>query len=52
MAVFGVVLLSYGLSLVTFQKSLDPDNIVIPIESALADTLVTVALLAALILVR
>jgi mgtE-like transporter len=52
MAVFGVVLLSYGLSIVTFQKSLNPDNIVIPIESALADTLVTVALLAALILVR
>jgi mgtE-like transporter len=51
LAVLGVVFLSYGLSIVTFQKSLDPDNFVIPIESALADTLVTVALLAALILV-
>lgn len=52
LAVFAMVLISYGLSIVTFQRSLDPDNFVIPLESALADTLVTVALLAALILVR
>lgn len=52
LAVVATVLLSYGLSIVTFQKSLDPDNFVIPLLSALADTLVTVALLAALILVR
>ena len=51
LAVFAIVLISYGLSIVTFQRSLDPDNFVIPLESALADTLVTVALLTALILV-
>ena len=51
LAVFATVLFSYGLSIVAFQKSLDPDNFVIPIESALADTLVAVALLAALIFV-
>jgi mgtE-like transporter len=52
LAVFATVLLSYGLSIVAFQKSLDPDNVVIPLQSTLADTLVTVALLIALIIVR
>jgi mgtE-like transporter len=52
LAVFATVFLSYGLSIITFQKSLDPDNFVVPILSALADTLVTVALLGALLLVR
>ena len=51
LAVFATILFTYGLSIVAFQKSLDPDNIVVPIESAFADTLMTVALLAALILV-
>lgn len=51
LAMFATILFSYGLSIVAFQKSLDPDNIVVPIESAFADTLVTVALLAALIIV-
>ncbi len=51
-AVFAIVLISYGLAIVTFQRGLDPDNFVIPIESALADTLVSVALLVALVLVR
>ncbi len=51
LAVFATILFSYGLSIIAFQKSLDPDNIVVPIESAFADTLVTVALLAALVFV-
>ncbi len=51
-AVFVMVLISYGLAILTFQRSLDPDNFVIPVESALADTLVSVALLVALILVK
>jgi len=50
-AVIGIVLLSYGLSILTFQKGLDPDNLVVPLESSFADTLMTVALLAALVLV-
>jgi mgtE-like transporter len=51
LAVAGITLLSYGLSIMTFQKGLDPDNFVIPIEISLADTLVSIALLAALVLV-
>lgn len=50
-AVAGIVLLSYGVSILTFQKGLDPDNFVIPIESSFADSLMTIALLAALVLV-
>jgi mgtE-like transporter len=50
-AVTGIVLLSYGVSILTFQKGLDPDNFVIPIESSFADGLMSIALLAALVLV-
>jgi len=50
-AVSGIVLLSYGVSILTFQKGLDPDNFVIPIESSFADSLMSIALLIALILV-
>jgi mgtE-like transporter len=50
-AVAGIVLLSFGISILTFQKGLDPDNFVIPIESSFADSLMSIALLAALILV-
>jgi mgtE-like transporter len=52
LAVFAMIVVSYGLSILTFQRSLDPDNIVVPLESALADAFVSVALLVALILVR
>ena len=50
-AVPAIVLLSYGISILTFQKGLDPDNFVIPIESSFADSLMSIALLAALVLV-
>jgi mgtE-like transporter len=50
-AVSAIILLSYGLSILTFQKGLDPDNLVIPIESSFADSILSIALLAALILV-
>ena len=50
-AVSAIVLLSYGISILTFQKGLDPDNFVIPIESSFADSLMSIALLAALVLV-
>jgi mgtE-like transporter len=50
-AVAAIVLLSYGVSILTFKKGLDPDNFVIPIESSFADSVMSVALLAALILV-
>jgi mgtE-like transporter len=47
-AVTLIVLLSYGLSILTFQKGLDPGNFVIPIENAFAASITSVALLAAL----
>jgi mgtE-like transporter len=50
-AIAGISLLSYGVSILTFQKGLDPDNFVIPIESSFADSLMTIALLIALVLV-
>jgi len=50
-AVSAIVLLSYGISILTFQRGLDPDNFVIPIESSFADSLMSIALLAALVLV-
>jgi mgtE-like transporter len=50
-AVSAIVLVSYGTSILTFKKGLDPDNFVIPIESSFADSLMSIALLAALVLV-
>lgn len=50
-AVTAVVLLSYGVSILTFKKGLDPDNFVIPIESSFADSVMSVALLVALLAV-
>ena len=50
-AVAAVVLLSYGVSILTFKRGLDPDNFVIPIESSFADSMMSVALLAALLLI-
>ncbi len=50
-AVATIVLLSYGVSILTFKKGLDPDNFVIPIESSFADSAMTVSLLIALLLV-
>jgi mgtE-like transporter len=49
-AIAGISLLSYGVSILTFQKGLDPDNFVIPIESSFADSLMTISLLIALVL--
>ena len=49
-AVAAVVLLSYGVSILTFKKGLDPDNFVIPIVSSFADGVMSVALLVALLL--
>ena len=49
-AVFAVVLISYAVAILTFKKGLDPDNFVIPIESSLADSITSIALLVALCL--
>jgi mgtE-like transporter len=50
-AVTLIVFISYAVSILTFVKGLDPDNFVIPIESSLADSITTIALLVALFLV-
>jgi len=49
-AVFAIVLISYAIAILTFKKGLDPDNFVIPIESSLADSITSIALLVALVL--
>ncbi len=45
-----IVMVSYSVAIITFQKGLDPDNFLIPIESSLADTLTTISLFVALTL--
>jgi len=47
-AAFSMAAISYAVGIITFQRGLDPDNFVIPIESSLADTMTTFALLIAL----
>jgi mgtE-like transporter len=51
LAVAGIVLLSYSISILTFKRGLDPDNFVIPIESSFADSITSIALLVALLLI-
>lgn len=50
-AVTAIILISYAVAILTFQKGLDPDNFVIPVESVLADGITSIALLAALFLI-
>ncbi len=45
-----IVIVSFGVSIITFQKGLDPGNFVIPIENAFAVSIASVALLVALAL--
>ncbi|MEM2110750.1 MAG: magnesium transporter [Candidatus Bathyarchaeia archaeon] len=49
-AVTLIVLISFAVSILTFKKGLDPDNFVIPIESSLADSITSIALLIVLML--
>lgn len=43
-----MICIAFSVAILTFQKGLDPDNFVIPIESSLADVITTVSLLAML----
>ena len=45
-----IVVISYAVAILTYQKGLDPDNFEIPLESSFADSITTISLLAALIL--
>ncbi len=47
----GIVLISFGISILTFKRGLDPDNFVIPINSSIADAITTVALFVALLII-
>ena len=49
-AVTLIVVISFAISIITFQKGLDPGNFVIPIENAFAASVTSVALLLALAL--
>jgi mgtE-like transporter len=49
-AMIAMTLISYALAILTFKKGLDPDHLVIPMESSLAATITTTALFAALFL--
>jgi len=51
MASWSIIIVAYIVALLTFQRGLDPDNFVIPIESSLADGITTISLLAALSLI-
>ncbi|MEM2464888.1 MAG: magnesium transporter [Candidatus Bathyarchaeia archaeon] len=50
-AVSLILCISFLVSILTFKRSLDPDNFVIPIESSLADSITTLSLLLALLLI-
>jgi len=50
-AYLGIVLVSYGIAILTFKRGLDPDNFVIPVDSSLADVITTAALLVVLLII-
>jgi len=49
-AVFGIVVLSYEVAILTFRKGLNPENFVIPVETSLAALITSTAFLVALLL--
>jgi mgtE-like transporter len=51
LAVAAIVVLTYSISILTFKRGLDPDNFVIPVESSLADSVTSIALFVALLLI-
>ena len=50
-AFVAIVIVSYAISILTFKRGLDPDNFVIPVGSSLADSITTIALFVALLLI-
>lgn len=49
-AVIGIVLVSYGVAILTFRRGLNPENFVIPLETSFATIIMSTALLATLLL--
>ena len=50
-AVMGIVLISYGVAILTFKRGLNPENFVIPVETSLAAIVTSISLLIALLLI-
>jgi mgtE-like transporter len=50
-AVAGIVILSYAISIMTFRRGLNPENFVIPIETSIATIITSIALLVAILLI-
>jgi len=50
-AVVTIVFVSYGISILAFKRGLDPDNFVIPLETASAALVTSAALLIAIIII-
>ncbi|UCE57231.1 MAG: magnesium transporter [Candidatus Bathyarchaeota archaeon] len=48
LSVSAMVIVAYAVAISTYRRGLDPDNFVIPIESSLADSMMTLSLLTAL----
>lgn len=46
------VLVAYAFAILTFQKGLDPDHFVVPVETSIAGAVTSIALLAALLLTK
>ncbi|MEM2945165.1 MAG: magnesium transporter [Thermoproteota archaeon] len=51
MAASGIIVVSYAVAILTYKRGFDPDNFEIPVESSLADSLTSIALLFSLIIV-
>lgn len=51
LAVSAMVVITFIIAIATYRRGLDPDNFVIPLESSLADSVTTLSLLLALIII-
>jgi mgtE-like transporter len=51
LATVGIVFLSYGISIITFKRGLNPENFVIPVETSFAAIIMSTALLIVLLLI-
>ena len=51
LAVIGIVLLSYAVSIITFKRGLNPENFVIPVETSFATIIMSTALLIVLLVI-
>lgn len=50
-AASSIIMVSYAIAIITYKKGFDPDNFEIPIESSLADSITSIALLISLIII-